>query len=72
MIKHALKKEVNFENVDSTFINQGRPKDLYDNINRKNQKIDINPNVEYKSTSQDEVFEPRIFEMRAEAITGIN
>lgn len=72
MVKHALKKEVNFENVDSTFINQGRPKDLYDNINRKNQKIDINPNVEYKSTSQDEVFEPRIFEMRAEAITGIN
>lgn len=36
MIKHAFKKEVNFENVDSTFINQGRPKDLYDNINRKN------------------------------------
>lgn len=67
---HAKKKEINFSEVD--FHHHKKPSDPYDFINKKNQKIDINPGIIYKSTSQDAVFEPRIFELRAEAITGIS
>jgi hypothetical protein len=49
-----------------------RPKDPYEYIDKKTQKIAIAPGVTYKSTSQDEVFAPRINTMRAKALSKIN
>jgi len=59
-------------NVDETFLKMKRPKDPYEFIDKKTQKIEINPGITYKSTSQDEVFEPRIFDIKAKAITSVN
>lgn len=59
-------------NVDETFLKMKRPKDPYEFIDKKTQKIEINPGIGYKSTSQDEVFEPRIWDMKSKAITSLN
>jgi len=56
--------------VDNTFLTMKKPKDPYDFINKKTQKIEINPGVPYRSTSHDEVFEPRIYERNAAKITN--
>lgn len=49
-----------------------KPKDPYEYIDKKTQKIAIAPGIVYKSTSQDEVFAPRINTMRAKALSKIN
>ena len=63
---------MNMERVDEDFLKAMRPKDPYDFINKRTQKIEINPGQCYKSTSANEVFEPRIFTKRAKALTSVN
>ena len=58
--------------VDANFLNMTQPKDPYDFIDKKKQKIEINPGIAFKSTSQDEVFEPRIFKNRARKLAAVN
>jgi hypothetical protein len=53
------------DKIDGAFLQSQRPKDPYEFINRRAQKIEINPGVQYKSTSANEVFEPRIHTKRA-------
>ena len=69
---HKKKKLIQMSNVDENFLKMKRPKDPYEFIDKKTQKIEINPGVAYKSTSQDEVFEPRIVDIKAKAITSMN
>ena len=58
---HAKKKEMKkiYDDVDETFLAGDKPKDPFEIVDRRTQKIDINPGVPYKSTSHDEVFELR-------------
>ena len=58
------------QNIDTIFLQMKRPKDPYAYIDRKTQNIQINPGVVYKSTSNDEVLEPRIHKLRQEKITN--
>lgn len=44
---------------DNEFIQEKKGKDPYEYINKKVQKIEVNPRVPYRSTSMDEVFEIR-------------
>lgn len=48
---HNKKKLIQMSNVDETFLKMKRPKDPYEFIDKKTQKIEINPGVAYKSTS---------------------
>lgn len=60
------------QRVDETFLKMASSKDPYEFIDKKTKKIDINPGIAYKSTSINEVFEPRIFINRAKALTSVN
>jgi hypothetical protein len=66
------RKSMNMEKIDGAFLDANRPKDPYEFINRRTQKIEINPGVAYKSTSANEVFEPRIHTKRAKKLTSVN
>jgi len=48
-----------YKNVDDSFLNFKKPKDPYVYIDRKTQKIDINPGAKYISSSMFEILEPR-------------
>ena len=53
------KKQVElYSKVDKEFL-ESKPKDPYKFIDKKTQKIEINPGIPYVSTSQDAVFEVR-------------
>ena len=58
--------------IDQTFLKMNQPRDPYEFIDKKAQKIEINAGVAYKSTSQDEVFEPRIFQNKARHLASVN
>jgi len=47
-------------------------KDPYENINKKTHKIQINPGIKYKSTSQNEVFETRLNIIDAKQLNDLN
>ena len=66
------RKSMNMQKIDGAFLESQRPKDPYDFINRRTQKIEINPGIAYKSTSANEVFEPRIHTKRAKQLTSVN
>jgi len=44
-----------YKNVDDSFLNFKKPKDPYEYIDRKTQKIDINPGAKYISSSMFEI-----------------
>ena len=58
---HKKKKDFldQINNIDDAFLKDNRPKDPYEFIDKKTQKIEITAKVPYRSTSQDEVFEVR-------------
>ena len=58
--------------VDDKFLKMTRPADPYEFIDKKTQKIEINAGIQYKSTSQEEVFAPRIFENKARHLASVN
>lgn len=66
------KKSMSMQKVDETFLKMQRPKDPYDFIDKKTQKIEINAGIAYKSTSANEVFEPRIYIEKAKKLTSVN
>ena len=50
-------KYIYFKNIDDDFMTAKLPKDPYDFISKRTQKIEINKGMPYKSTSADEVME---------------
>jgi hypothetical protein len=60
---HHEKQKLGMQFVDQQFL-QNKSRDPYDFINRKTQNIQINPGVAYKSTSNDEVLEPRFLDLQ--------
>jgi len=56
---HKKKMIETYDKIDDTFLKTVKPKDPYQYIDKKRQKIEINPGVPYRSTSHDEVFELR-------------
>jgi hypothetical protein len=70
--EHQRKKQLNMAGVDDVFLKMARPADPYEFIDKKTQKIEINAGIPYKSTSQAEVFEPRIFENKARHLASVN
>ena len=60
--KHAKQKKKQTElynEVDMAYFNSRKPKNLTSFIDRKTQKITINPGMPYISASQNEIFEIR-------------
>ena len=49
--------------IDDKFLHMKKPKDPFDYIDRKRQKIDINPGAKYISSSAYEILEPRQFKI---------
>jgi len=61
-----------YDDVDETFLASSKPKDPFEIVDRRTQKIEINPGIPYKSTSHDEVFELRAKLVQEKALAEKN
>jgi hypothetical protein len=65
-MKQQVKKLTDLKGIDDQFLkSNNKPRDPYEFIDKKVQKIEINHGVAYGSTSQDDIFEPRIHMKKA-------
>lgn len=75
-LTYQQQRRKNFEDVikelDDTFVNMEGPKDPYEYIDKKTQKIEITTGIPYKSTSQEDVFELRNKLADAQAMSQLN
>ena len=53
-------------------MNSRKPRDPYLYIDKKKKKIDINPDVKYVSSSQNEIFETRFLKQQKRILNQIN
>ena len=61
-----------YEAIDMDYFKQNKPKNPLEFIDKKTQKVMLNPGVPYISTSQNEVFERRNKELRKKYMSQIN